>query len=140
MKINFYLKDKNSKTITQILLSFSYNGKRLRYPTGISTKTKSWNNMTSKVYSGVIGSVSKNTRLSELESTLSKAYQNIILNNEEIPKPNYFKQILDEKFNSKLIKEEQEIGKEQKKTFFNYYDEFIESKKTAGANINKFFN
>ena len=78
MKIKFYLDKPNSDKETLILLSFSYNGKRLKYSSGISVKPKSWNNA-GRIYSGVTGSVALNAILKKMEYDLSLKQQTLFM-------------------------------------------------------------
>ena len=98
MKIKFYLKDKKTSGKTPITLSFSYNGKRLRYSTGISIKKKSWNEKNEQVYSGVKDSIDINEILEGIVNDLKSEYRKIIRNKEDIPESDYFKEILDKNY------------------------------------------
>src|SRR5690606_10319588 len=42
-KLNFYLRDKAKNGLTPIILFISYNGTRLKYPTGKTIYPKYWN-------------------------------------------------------------------------------------------------
>ncbi len=130
MKINFYLKDKKSDGKTPILLSFSYNGNRLKYSTGISIHPKSWSNKSGKIYSGVSGSVGMNAILKKMEFELSNIYHKIIHDDDNIPAPDFFKEYLNNKFKN--------TTQTDSKTFFEYFDEFVESKYKTGAEIRKY--
>jgi len=130
MKINFYLKDKKTVGKTPILLSFSYNGNRLKYSTGISIHSKSWSNKSGKIHSGVSGSVGMNAILKKMEYELSEIYHRIIHDDDEIPPPDFFKEYLNKKFKN--------TSQTDNKGFYDYFDEFIEEKRKAGADIKKY--
>ncbi len=130
MKINFYLKDKNSTGKTPILILFNYNGKRLKYYSGISIKPKSWNKSSGKICSGVSGSVGLNATLKKMEYELSESYRKIINEKKSIPEPAYFRAILDNNFKNTI-----QTGN---KEFFDYYDIFINAKQEEGVDIKRY--
>ena len=93
MQLNFYLKDTVSKTETNILLFFSYKGKRLKYYSGISILPKQWSKSKQIIYSGVTNSEELNKQLRELKKDVEKEYLNQI-NKGVIPTPAYLKGFL----------------------------------------------
>ncbi|MFN8256038.1 MAG: tyrosine-type recombinase/integrase [Bacteroidales bacterium] len=118
MNINFYLKDPKSKGETTILLSFTYKGYRLKYPTGISIPKSSWSKSKQIIYSGVNNSESLNDQLRELRNDLEKEYLNQI-NNGTVPTPAYLKKFLDERIKDENVEVE---------NFYTIYDKFKEYK------------
>ena len=130
MKIRFYLKDKKTAGKTMIILSFHYNGKRLKYSTGISVKPKSWSTSSKQIYSGVSSSVIKNATLKKMEYLLSEEYNTIVHDNDDIPETDYFKKLLNSKFKN--------LSQTDSNTFFDYFDEFVKKKKEIGADIRKY--
>lgn len=103
MRINFYLKDASSKIETNILLFFSYKGKRLKYYTGVNVLPKQWSKSKQIIYSGVTNSEELNKQLRELKNDAEKEYLNQ-LNRGVVPTPSYLKDFL----NNRLKDEEVE--------------------------------
>lgn len=114
MRLNYYLKDPGSKTETNILLFFSYKGKRLKYYTGINILPKQWSKSKQIVYSGVTNSEELNKQLRELKKDVEKEYLNQ-LNQGVVPTPAYLKDFL----NNRLKDEEVEA-----ENFYSIFEKF----------------
>ena len=123
MRINFYLKEKNTDSETNILISFHYNNNRLLYHTGIKIKPNQWNSKKQFIFAGVKNTTKLNNRLKLLKNLIETEYDNQISKG-VIPEKEYLKSFLDEKFKGKKVKP---LG-EKHKTFYDYFNEFIESK------------
>jgi len=131
MRANFYLKEPNSKTPTNILLFFSYKGKRLKYYTGINILPKQWSKSKQIIYSGVTNSEDLNRQLRDLKTKLEKEYLQR-LSNGNIPPPSYFKEFL----NSRLKDEDAEAD-----NFIAIYEAFKKDKSRVNQpNSMKRFN
>jgi molybdopterin converting factor small subunit len=131
MNTNFYLKDPNSKGETNILLFFSYKGKRLKYYTGVNVLPKQWSKAKQIIYSGVPNSEALNKQLRDLKTKLEDEYLQQI-NIEVIPPPSYFKDFL----NNRLKDEEVEAD-----SFAAIYEAFKKDKsKVNQPNSIKRFN
>ena len=122
MKINFYLKDKNSDKETHILLSFFYNRQRLLYQTGITCKVTNWNADKQYIYGNSAKIVSQNNTLKAMRNLLEVEYEKKRAEH-TVPGREYFKNLLDEKFKGKNSEET------NKQNFFDFYDNFFNNKK-----------
>ena len=124
MKVNFrYQKKKNTKKGV-IRLDFSYGTNRLRYVFGLSTEEKLWSKAKQRFKSSASNSLELNQRLSFIAKETISIYYELI--NSNISPSN---EILKEKIKEKIS------GKSNKRSFYDYVDEFIErSKNTKKAN------
>lgn len=135
MTTNYYLKDKNTDSETNIQLYCRYHGKRFKYSPGIKIKPSQWNQAKQFIYAGVKDTTKLNNRLKLLRTLVETEY-NSQTEKGIIPEMAYLKAFLDEKF---LGKKSQTI-KVSQKTFYDYYDEFMESKRNLvkGRTIQKY--
>jgi integrase len=124
MKVNFrYQKKKNTKKGV-IRLDFSYGTNRLRYVFGLSTEEKLWSKAKQRFKSSASNSLELNQRLSFIAKETISIYYELI--NSNISPSN---EMLKEKIKEKIS------GKSNKRSFYDYVDEFIErSKNTKKAN------
>ena len=115
----FYLKDpKEKNTPTLIYMFFNYDGKRLKYSTSEKIPPKYWNK--DSVRKSYTGGSDINNQLAALQSKVLEIYRKYRLQG-TIPSPSELRTDLNEAF-SKTAK--------QKLTFFDVFEEFVESTKT----------
>ncbi len=74
-KVNFYLKDAQTKSTTLIYLYFSYDGIRFKYSTGESIAPKHWSDQTKRVKKTFEGAAELNNYLDKLGETVSDIYR-----------------------------------------------------------------
>ncbi len=102
-KVNFNLRNPKSQKETNILLRWSFDGKRIKYPTGESVKPSEWNENAQRVKRTVTGCLEINSILEKLSDDLKRIYRTATLNNETIT-PEYLKEKLDQNFKGKINK------------------------------------
>src|SRR5690242_2595126 len=85
-KVNFYLKNKQSKSATLIYLYFSYGGVRLKYSSREKIKPSEWNFNRMRVKKSVGGSSDINNWLDKLESSIKEIYRKSCTNNDPVSK------------------------------------------------------
>lgn len=115
-KINFYLRDVNSKTETTIFLSLYYGSKQVKLSTKINVKPRNWDLKKQRFKSSATNSRNYNKILNDYIDIVHEAHSNIFF---EKPDANKLKQeiikLLDKKRNSD-------------KSIIEYYDDFVNSK------------
>lgn len=119
--VNFYLKEPKAKTETLIILRFHYEGSRFKFSTGEKIHPKSWNPENQRVKKSFTGSVEINSFLDKVEGEIRKVYRNALTAGVLITREFLHTEIL------KGVNKEPE----KKKSFFDYYNEFIEIKKAT---------
>ena len=121
---NFYLKN-GGDTETPVILYFRYHNQLLKYSTGIKIAPKDWDNEKGRFKRSASSPTEKNDYLNELKRDFEKVYLRLKTQKKEI--------------NNVTIREEVEkiyqasIGNPKPKSFFNYLEEFIESRKGLRA-------
>lgn len=122
MKVSFYLKENEKQSLSLIIMSISFEGKRLRMSTGLNVKSVYWNNRIKRVKARMEVNYQRiNDRLEVFEQIAKSAYKEI---NElgVIVSTNHLKE---------LIKEAMLTPQEQlkKKDFWEYFEIFLEEKR-----------
>ncbi|MCF6242684.1 MAG: site-specific integrase [Bacteroidales bacterium] len=121
MRINFYLKNKDTDKEIPILLSFYFNRKRLQYHTGISCKYNQWNVKKQYIYGNTQQVAAKNNLLRQIKSFLETEYSNDIANGKFFDRIHY-KTLLDEKFKGKNNSSDEQLS------FWQIFNLAIENK------------
>lgn len=120
---NYYLANDNKRGDKLIMLSFCYDGRRLRYSTGETVNDNYWNEEEQRVKKSLTGCMEINNLLDRIEEFVKKIYR-------EGKTYNYT--LTNEYFRDKINKEI-DPASNAPKTFFDYYYEFIEIQKTTKA-------
>lgn len=118
--INFYLKNEKEKE-TPVILFFRYHNQTLKYYTGLKVSLKDWDKGKGRFKKSASSPTEKNDYLQELKRDFEKVFLRLKTEKKEI--------------NNDTIREEvQKIyqaskGNIKPKTFFNYLEEYITSRK-----------
>lgn len=121
MKSTLYLKDGKAKTKTSIYARISINGQPLfKYYLPEKVEPKYWNQKEQKVRRSYTGYSSFNDILSVRLKTIESTYRDYVYNNRKEPTVEVLKGLIDE-----IIKPK--TKESVNKSFFNYYDTFIEN-------------
>lgn len=129
MKLNFYLRDANSKSETPILL-FARSGKSekgivntIKIPTGIKIKPRDWNPNAKAPRRGINHESLINQRLSQVKLIATEIWTKLIYDNPKVSLQK-FQELLKENIQTPVTKQ---ISQSSKSTFFEYLSQFIES-------------
>ena len=120
MKVNFRFQKKKNAKKGVVRLDFSYGTNRLRYVFGLSTEEKLWSKAKQRFKSSASNSLELNQRLSFIAKETISIYYELI--NSNISPSN---EMLKEKIKEKIS------GKSNKRSFYDYVDEFIERSKNT---------
>jgi len=118
--INFYLKNEKEKE-TLVILYFRYHNQTLKYSTGIKVSPNDWDKEKNRFKRSASSPTERNDYLQELKRDFEKVYLRLKTSKKEI--------------NNDTIREEVEkiyqasAGNPKPKTFFNYLEEYITSRK-----------
>ncbi|MEN9919807.1 MAG: hypothetical protein RL662_2243 [Bacteroidota bacterium] len=133
----YILKDINAKGKTQIVLSFSYNGQRIKISTKLSVDTEYWSFKTHKVIRTLQVSNFQeiNNSLHTIKQRAHDIYNAFLSEFGREPNPEELKRW----FRKDLLKDTEIINKQQQLTFSDYFDKFInvrqENRKVVKARI-----
>lgn len=129
-QVNFYLKDSKAKSETLINLCFQYEGNRFKFSTGEKVHPKYWNQPAQRVKKSLIGSVEINRVLETVDNAIKKIHRTAVADGTTISN-DFFRTAI-----KKMLNKDQG----NKKSFFDYLEEFIEiSIATRKANTIKKF-
>lgn len=118
----FYI-DKVKLARSPIIMSVSFDGKRLRIGTGISIEPLKWDDKREKVKSSALNASQLNSKLENISSHTKKIYYEQIGAGSN-PTIEEIKNGIKEYFTPKI-----DVKVEKIMNFWDYYDEFIESRK-----------
>ncbi len=116
----FYLKDTKATSSTLIYLNYSYDGKRLKYSTGETVAPKSWLKSKQQVRASSSGSGDINDWLNLIEETANTIYRRYKLQKEGLS---------NQEFRDELNKALSKDKRKAPTSFFDIYDEFVETRK-----------
>jgi len=120
---NYYLANDNQRGDKLIMLSFCYDGRRLRFSTGETIDKKYWNEEEQRAKKSLTGCMELNNLLDRIEEFVKKIYRE---------GKTYNHALTNEYFRDKINKEI-DPASNAPKSFFDYYNEFIEIQKTTKA-------
>lgn len=121
--ISFYLRDYKAKRKTAICVQFSYGKNRLQCSTGVSIEVDEWNMKKAYPKTQIADYDFYDTYLKNVSKHIID-YFNSQREKGIIPLPTSIKTYLFERMN------QQETEKPVDRTFFEYFDEFVEAKKS----------
>lgn len=133
-KVQFNLKNATSNTKTAIMTTFCFKGQRIRLSSGMSITPKYWNNKT-KTAREILefnDGTYINERLNKISSKINSIYNQHLLDS-TLPDNESLKQEIKESINH-----EDTIA--ISKSFWNYFEEFIEYKKTHLSDVKDYDN
>lgn len=107
-KLNFYLRDKNSKNYTAVILYFRYSNVTLKYSTGETIEPKYWNEDTQRAKETRLFPTFAefNARLNNLTTDVLNEFRKYLNDNEQTPPSlDKFRAILDIKLQKKVEEE-----------------------------------
>lgn len=119
------------KDVSNIMVSISYEGKRIQLSTGISLPTKSWDLKKSKVKPAYKHSFELNRYLERIESNIKDFYLTAKSLNKEVTKTQIkeiFYSSISVDFNSEMCSDIQD----KLPSLFEAFDKFIITKETSG--------
>ena len=132
--IKFYLRDKNSKNSTSILMTVFFENNRMKISTGCSVPPKFWNENKQrvKITMEFENANEINDKLDSLENvmdSLMKKYRD----------ENYYPS--PERIKSDLIKQNEVPIKHRKaKTFWDHFNDFVEQKRKEKSDVRDYHN
>ena len=109
----FYLKDKNSKNETLIMMFFNYNNNVFKYSTKTSIEPRNWNSKTCRVKQQSLHSLELNKQIHKIEDSIIDIYHNM--------------RTRDRMINNKILKDLLDIrlNRQEKEDFFSYIKLYI---------------
>lgn len=125
--VTFVLKSPLSKEKTSIILLFRYDNQRIKIYTKQSIEPIYWDKDKYKVKNTVkiANSAVINAQLQQMESLIYSLYDTFIATYERKPLPSELKEIFEKEYFEKIP----QFTKTKNKTFFEFFDEYIENKK-----------
>ncbi|PSL01915.1 site-specific integrase [Cecembia rubra] len=124
-KFNFYLREKKKDSETPILLFISFNGQRVKYPTGKTIHPKFWNEETQQARQVKDFPTAKifNSNLKFIQDTAFKIFEDLTFRLERNPFPTEIKTELDREL--KDLHQNTSTDPENKPTFMGLFKRFI---------------
>jgi len=132
LSIKFYLDNPNALTSSSIFMFYSFNKIRNKIQIGLSINPKYWDKKNYKAKTGTSNYMVINSKLNEITKFVEEIVYN--LNKEQIFDNNKFKSLVKSKFDDK----NNVFLPTKQKTFFHYFDEFInfkENNKLVSKNV-----
>lgn len=121
-QVRFILKEPNTTKESLIYAILNVNGKRLKMSTGLKVSPKYWQHSSQRVKSSFNKAIIFNERLRNISHDIESAVLHLI-NNRVNPTPQAIKDHLKSDANSE--------DNAPSKSFFDYFEEFMEMKKTS---------
>lgn len=118
--VNFYLKNEKEEE-TLVVLYFRYHNQTLKYSTGIKVSPDHWDKTNNKFRRSSPSPTERNDYLRELSGDFEKVYLKLKTAKKEINNDTILEEV------KKLYQES--IGNPKPKTFFNYLEEYITTRK-----------
>lgn len=116
--INYYLDKPNAKNLRLILMTYQNRGLKFRHSTQIKILEKTWDFKTQRIKRNVSGEVEINSYLKKLIEVINKIEREALLENKTLTL-----KAVQYRFGEELNK------KTDKRSFYDYYQEYIDSSK-----------
>jgi hypothetical protein len=126
LQVNFNLRDKKAATKTAIVMKVNFGGRTYKSSTRLSINPKAWNSTKQAAKEQIEFPESRtiNNRLAELEASARKIIDEISTQG---------KPLGNELFTEKLFGEFKPTTPKEQKTFWDWFDEFLDMKLKSGV-------